>query len=153
MPTLPWITPNPAAPGTEAVVMASRFEVRSLADVPRFLAKSLVVWRQLRTTPGVVGASLVARPLKRTFYTLSAWESREALNAFAAAEPHRGVMTGLRRTTRESTFTFWRTPVEQLPVTWPEAYRRIDAERTRNQRTQGPQAQGPQTQGPQAQGS
>ncbi|MER6300450.1 DUF3291 domain-containing protein [Kitasatospora sp. NPDC001539] len=129
MPTLPWITPNPAAPGTRAVVMASRFEVRSLADVPRFLLRSLAVWRQLRTAPGALGASLIARPLRRTFYTLSAWESRASLDAFAAAQPHRSVMTGLRATMRESTFTFWEAPVEQLPVTWPEAHSRIDARR------------------------
>ncbi|MER7751367.1 DUF3291 domain-containing protein [Kitasatospora sp. NPDC097643] len=129
MPTLPWITPNPAAPGTRAVVMASRFEVRSLADVPRFFAKSIAVWRQIGRTPGALGASLVAHPLRRTFYTLSAWESREALNAFAAAEPHRSVMTSLRDTTKESTFTFWQTPVKQLPITWTEAHRRLDEQR------------------------
>ncbi|WP_031073068.1 DUF3291 domain-containing protein [Streptomyces sp. NRRL WC-3742] len=129
MPTLPWITPNPTTPGTEAVVMASRFEVRSLADVPRFFLKAMAVWKQLHSTPGVVGASLVARPLKRTFYTLSAWESREALNAFAAAEPHRTVMTGLRSTTKESTFTFWQAPVDRLPIAWPDAQRRIEEQR------------------------
>ncbi|MEU9046855.1 MULTISPECIES: DUF3291 domain-containing protein [unclassified Kitasatospora] len=129
MPTLPWITPNPATPGTSAVVMASRFEVRSLADVPRFFVKSLAVWRQLRRAPGALGASLIARPLRRTFYTLSAWESREALNAFAAAEPHRSVMRGLRDTTKEATFTFWPTPVEQLPIPWADAHARLDAER------------------------
>ncbi|MFJ9460420.1 DUF3291 domain-containing protein [Kitasatospora sp. NPDC101447] len=129
MPTLPWITPNPAVPGTSAVVMASRFEVRSLADVPRFFVRSLAVWRQLRRAPGALGASLIARPLRRTFYTLSVWESREALNAFAAAEPHRSVMRGLRGTMKESTFTFWPTPVERLPITWADAHARIDAER------------------------
>lgn len=131
MPTLPWITPNPATPDTAAVVMASRFEVRSLADVPRFFARSLAVWRQLRTAPGALGGSLIARPLRRTFYTLSAWESREALNAFAAAEPHRSTMTGLRATMKESTFTFWEVPVGQLPISWPDAHTRIDAQRTR----------------------
>ncbi|MFJ8624868.1 DUF3291 domain-containing protein [Kitasatospora sp. NPDC093550] len=131
MPALPWITPNPATPGTSAVVMASRFEVRSLADVPRFFVKSLAVWRQLRSAPGALGASLIARPLRRTFYTLSAWESREALDAFAAAQPHRSVMTGLRATMKESTFTFWPLPVERLPVPWADAHARIDAERAR----------------------
>ncbi|MFD8788165.1 DUF3291 domain-containing protein [Kitasatospora sp. NPDC059599] len=131
MPTLPWTAPNPATPGTTAVVMASRFEVRSLTDVPRFFLKSLTVWRQLRRTPGALGASLIARPLRRTFYTLSAWESREALGAFAGAEPHRTVTTGLRTTTKESTFTFWQSPVEQLPVRWTDAHARLDAERAK----------------------
>ncbi|MER6396377.1 DUF3291 domain-containing protein [Kitasatospora sp. NPDC001603] len=125
MPTIPWITPHPATPGTQAVVMASRFEVRSLADVPRFLLKSYAVWRQIQSAPGALGASLIARPTKRTFYTLSAWESQQALQDFARAEPHRSIMTGLRPTMRESVFTYWQAPVEQLPVGWPEAHRRL----------------------------
>ncbi|WP_329489682.1 DUF3291 domain-containing protein [Kitasatospora sp. NBC_01246] len=125
MPTIPWITPHPATPGTQAVVMASRFEVRSLGDVPRFLLKSYAVWRQIQSAPGALGASLIARPTKRTFYTLSAWESQEALQDFARAEPHRSIMTGLRSTMRESVFTYWQAPVEQLPVGWPEAHRRL----------------------------
>ncbi|MFD9594172.1 DUF3291 domain-containing protein [Kitasatospora sp. NPDC059973] len=125
MPTIPWITPHPATPGTQAVVMASRFEVRSLADVPRFFLKSYAVWRQIQSAPGALGASLIARPTKRTFYTLSAWESQQALQDFARAEPHRSIMTGLRSTMRESVFTYWQAPVEQLPVGWPEAHRRL----------------------------
>jgi hypothetical protein len=125
MPTLPWTTPNPARPDTSALVMASRLEVRSLADVPRFFLKSLAAWKQVRTAPGALGASLIAQPLKRTFWTLSAWESREALYQYASAEPHKTVMTSLRPTMKGSTFTFWDVPVEQLPITWPDARRRL----------------------------
>ncbi|MGW7200193.1 DUF3291 domain-containing protein [Streptomyces chryseus] len=131
MPTLPWITPHAAPPHARAVVMASRFEVRSLRDVPRFLWKSLAAWRQVRSAPGAYGASLIARPTRRVFYTLSAWESREALYAYARAEPHRGIMTGLRATMRVSTFTFWEVPATELPIGWDDAKRRI-ADRARN---------------------
>ncbi|MFC9245010.1 DUF3291 domain-containing protein [Streptomyces sp. NPDC057136] len=125
MPTLPWVTPNPAPPHGQAVVMASRFEVRSLMDVPRFFLKSLAAWKQVRSAPGAYGASLIAQPTKRVFYTLSAWESRDALYAYARAEPHRSIMTGLRATMRTSTFTFWDVPVDQLPISWDEAKRRL----------------------------
>ncbi|MBS2965157.1 hypothetical protein KGA66_19055 [Actinocrinis puniceicyclus] len=121
MPTLAWTIPNPAAPNTQAYVMASRFEVRSRKDVPRFFLKALSAWRQVRSAPGALGASLIAEPLKRTFFTLSAWEGRDALYAFARTEPHRGIMTGLRSTMRDSTFTFWEVPVEELPLAWESA--------------------------------
>jgi hypothetical protein len=88
VPTLPWTTPNPAAPGTPAYAMASRFQVASLADVPRFFLSALAAWRQVRSAPGCLGASLVARPLRREFCTLSAWEDRDALYAFARTRPH-----------------------------------------------------------------
>ncbi|WP_431679134.1 DUF3291 domain-containing protein [Kitasatospora sp. KL5] len=129
MPTLPWITPNPSRPQTRALVMASRFEVRSFADVPRFFLKSLAAWRQVRTAPGALGASLIAQPLKRTFWTLSAWETREALYAYAKAEPHYSIMTSLRSTMDNSTFTFWEVPVEELPIVWPDARRRLAEQR------------------------
>lgn len=133
MPTIPWTTPNPAAPGSTAVVMASRFEVASLADVPRFFLRSLAVWKQVRSTPGALGASLQAHPLKRVFLTLSAWEDKDALNAFASAEPHRGIMRELAPTMKDSTFTFWEVKTEELPLAWDDAERRIAAQRTRTQ--------------------
>ncbi|WP_175409276.1 DUF3291 domain-containing protein [Streptomyces sp. TRM64462] len=128
MPTLPWTTPNPAPPNAPVHVMASRFEVRSLADVPRFFLKSLAAWRQVTRAPGAYGASLVARPLKRTFFTLSAWQDRDALYAYARTEPHRGIMKDLRPTMRASTFTFWEATTGDLPITWDDAHRRLDAQ-------------------------
>ncbi|MFF2142354.1 DUF3291 domain-containing protein [Kitasatospora sp. NPDC058190] len=136
MPTLPWTIPNPASPNTQAFVMASRFEVRSFADVPRFFLKSLSAWRQVRSAPGALGASLIAQPLKRTFFTLSAWEGRDALYAYARTEPHRGIMNGLRSTMRDSTFTFWEVPVEELPITWENAKRHL-AEQARLDAAEG----------------
>ncbi|GGQ22666.1 DUF3291 domain-containing protein [Streptosporangium pseudovulgare] len=126
MPTLPWTTPNEPQPGvTTALVMASRLEVRSLKDVPRFLFQSLAAWKQVRGAQGALGASLIADPLRRTFWTLSAWESRERLYAYAKAEPHHTIVKGLRSIMRRSVFTFWEVPVDQLPITWADAKRRI----------------------------
>lgn len=132
MPTLPWITPNPAAPQTRAVVMASRFELRSLMHVPGFFLKSLGAWKQVRSAPGALGASLIANPLQRRFFTLSAWESKEALYAYANTEPHRSSMQGLRSTMKHSVFTFWEIPAEELPIAWDEAKRRLDEQERSN---------------------
>jgi quinol monooxygenase YgiN len=125
MPALPWTIPNPAPPGTQACAMASRFAVRSAKDVPRFFLKSLAAWRQVRSAPGCLGASLLAQPLRRVFYTLSAWENRDTLYAFAATRPHRDIMASLRPTMRSATFTFWDVPAGQLPLTWDDAQRRL----------------------------
>ncbi|WP_330333735.1 DUF3291 domain-containing protein [Streptomyces sp. NBC_00536] len=125
MPTLPWTVPNSPEGHESALIMASRFEVRSLKDVPRFFLNSLAAWRQVRKAPGAFGASLVARPFKRTFQTLSAWESREQLTAFVTTEPHRSIMKAMRPTMSGSTFVFWDASVAELPITWAEAERRI----------------------------
>jgi heme-degrading monooxygenase HmoA len=105
--------------------MASRLEVRSLKDVPRFFRASMRAWKQVKGAPGALGASLVAEPLKRTFWTLSAWEGREELYAYVKAEPHHTVMTSMRPTMKGSVFTFWEVPVDELPIAWPDARRRL----------------------------
>ncbi|MFE9258289.1 DUF3291 domain-containing protein [Streptomyces sp. NPDC006879] len=128
MPTLPWTVPNPPPSGVTVYVMASRFEVRSLRDVPRFFRHSMTVWNQIRQAPGAYGASLVARPWRRTFYTLSAWRDRDALYAFARTEPHLGVMRSMRSITSGSTFVFWQATAAELPIGWPEAMERLESE-------------------------
>ncbi|CAM5266686.1 DUF3291 domain-containing protein [Streptomyces aurantiogriseus] len=131
MPTLPWTTVSTPAPDTEAFVMASRFEVRSFKDVPRFFLRSLAAWKQVTGAPGAYGASLIAEPLKRTFWTLSAWENKEALYTYARTEPHRSIMSGMRPTMKSSVLTFWQVPSADLPVDWKDARHRLaEQERT-----------------------
>ncbi|GAA2259280.1 hypothetical protein GCM10010145_33360 [Streptomyces ruber] len=139
MPTLPWVTPNPAQPDTTAFCMASRFELGSRKDVPRFFLKSLVAWGQVRKSPGALGASLEAQLLNGVFFTLSAWESKDALYTYAGTEPHKSIMTGLRATSRRSTFTFWEVPVGQLPLDWRDAKARLE-EKARADEASGPRA-------------
>lgn len=126
MPKLSWKSSKPLPTDTRVYVMASRFEVKSGSDVPRFFLRALSAWAQLKTSPGAVEASLIAQPLKRTFWTLSAWESRDAVYAYARAEPHRSIMGELRSTMRTSVFTFWELPLTDLPLDWTDARSRLD---------------------------
>ncbi|WP_131742333.1 DUF3291 domain-containing protein [Actinomadura roseirufa] len=125
MPTLPWTPVEDAPPGTEVLVMASRLEVRSLRHVPGFMLASFALLRQARGSAGAHGVSLKAEPLKRTFWTLSAWSGKDALQAYAAAEPHASTMRAKRAVMRDSTFVFWTVDAADLPVDWAEAQRRI----------------------------
>lgn len=127
MPALGWKSLSSADPDSQAYIMASYFEVRSLPDSFRFLMKSLVAWRQVVHAPGVIGAALLASPLKRKFFTLSAWVDRGTLYTYARTEPHKSVMLAMREVCRDSTFTFWTAPVDG-PVSWAEAKQRISAE-------------------------
>ncbi|MGW4567221.1 DUF3291 domain-containing protein [Streptomyces sp. NPDC004561] len=125
MPTLPWTVPNPAPPGAEVHVFASRFETRTLWGALRFLARTPAVWRQIGHARGAYGASLRARPLRRTFWTLSAWESAEALKAFAHSGAHRPISGALSSQMRDVVFATWRTTSDELPLSWEEAFRRL----------------------------
>ncbi len=134
MPTLPWLTID--RPGNDTVqVMASRLEVRSLWHVPRFFATSMVLWRQARRSPGAIGITLKADLTRRTFWTLSAWADADAITAYARTDPHASAIVRARAVMRESTFVFWSAPAAELPIGWPEAQRRIAAERENPSRT------------------
>jgi heme-degrading monooxygenase HmoA len=89
----------------------------------------MALLRQARRSPGALGLSLRAEPLRRTFWTVSAWTDQEAVNAYASAEPHRSAMRAKRKVMRESTFVFWNVPASDLPITWDEVERRIAEKR------------------------
>ncbi|GAA2291307.1 DUF3291 domain-containing protein [Streptomyces kunmingensis] len=125
MPTLPWTVPNTPPTRAEATVFASRFETRTLWGALKFFLRTPTVWRQVSRAPGAYGATLKAEPFKRTFWTLSAWESPEALKAFAASTPHGPTAAGLRGQMRDVTYRTWRTSTDELPVDWKDALRRF----------------------------
>ncbi|GHB55251.1 hypothetical protein GCM10010377_52900 [Streptomyces viridiviolaceus] len=125
MPTLPWTVPNRPPQATEVHVFAARFETRTLWGALKFLARTPGVWRQVSNAPGAYGASLKAEPLKRTFWTLSAWESPEALKSFARSGTHAPTSRGLAPQMRDAKFTAWAASSDELPVSWAEARRRL----------------------------
>jgi hypothetical protein len=127
MPTLPWAASNSPQPRDGTVtVMASRLELRRLRDVPSFLTGAMRIRRQMLGSPGALGVSLIARPLRRTFWTLSAWQDRAALGAVVGREPHRRIMNHFRPRMAGSSFVTWTAPATALPVAWDEALRRLE---------------------------
>ena len=125
MPTVPWrkiVNPDPEV---QYVVMASRLPLRSITKVPWFMGLALTVARQLERTEGLVGYSLRAQPLAKTFWTLSAWKDESSLGGFARELPHRAVIAKLHPHMDATTFTFWTSPGSGLPVPWSDAVERL----------------------------
>ena len=121
MPTFPWTMPRKIQNGNAAdvaFVMAARMEVDSLRTVPRCFLRSLVAWRRMKRTPGLLDASLVAEPFKRTFWTLSAWDGRGSRYEYARANPQAEVMRRFRPVMRRTTFLTWTMPASELPLDW-----------------------------------
>ena len=125
MPPLPWRTKTQAEPGRSYLVMASRPPLRSRRTVPRFLRLTLSVVRQLERTEGLVGYTLLAQPMKKTFWTLSAWTDQQQLDAFARAMPHLAIIRKLRPRMGPTRFSFWTVQGSALPVAWGEAIDRL----------------------------
>ena len=127
MPALPWLAVGTPDPDADLIVMASRLPLRSHSDIPRFLRHTWRIRRQLARSPGLIGYSLDAHPLAKTFWTVSAWQSRPDLGAFDRTTPHAEAKGALRSAMMPSTFVMWRCRPEDLPITWAEARERVAA--------------------------
>jgi hypothetical protein len=125
MPTVPWRRVVAPQPETEYLVMASRLPLRQLTKVPRFMGLTLSVVRQLERSEGLVGYSLRAHPLAKTFWTLSAWTDDAALSRFARELPHRAVIATLRPDMDPTRFVTWTCRGSELPVPWDDAVQRL----------------------------
>ena len=121
MPAIPWKTFADAEPAGDYCVMASRLPLRSHLRVPLFLRLTLTVRTQLAEAAGLLGYSLLAEPLRKTFWTLSAWRSQADLETFARTLPHAEVMRRLRPHMGQTTFVTWSTTGAALPIAWADA--------------------------------
>jgi hypothetical protein len=107
--------------------MASTFTLKRYRDVVPFLRASMLLRKEAAVSPGNVGLGLAANPLTKTFWTLSSWESHDALRAFVAGEPHRKVVARFKDASASSRFTFWDIPAPAAPPTWNDASTRLAA--------------------------
>ena len=107
--------------------MASRLPLARYRDMPAFLRATMAIRGQLAQASGLVGYSLDAHLAQKTFWTVSAWDSQDALDAFSRADPHRSRVGVIRPRMRPTTFTFWTVRGVDLPISWTEARRRIAA--------------------------
>jgi len=128
MPALPWKSFSTPDPARDYVVMASRLPLARYRDLPAFMSATGAIRTQLAGADGLIGYALDAHPAQKTFWTVSAWDSQESLDAFSRANPHRARVSVIRPRMRPTTFTFWSAPGADLPISWAEVRRRIAAE-------------------------
>jgi heme-degrading monooxygenase HmoA len=103
--------------------MVSRLELQRLRDVPSFLVHALRLRKATMRADGAGGLALTASPLRRTFWTLSSWESEAALRAFVRHPEHLATMRAFDGRMAGSKFVTWSTT--ERP-TWADGMRRLD---------------------------
>ena len=134
MPALPWIEVSTAEPGTELTVLATRLPLCAHRHIPGFMRWTMRIRRQLSRAPGLVGYSLDAHLLGKTFWTVSAWTDQAAMDDFVHGDPHAAGMAAIRPHMLRSTFVFWTVGPEDLPIRWADVRRRVD-EKLRSSRS------------------
>jgi hypothetical protein len=125
MPKLSWATINDVPPDTEVTIMGSRLPLRQYRHIPRFLRVTLRIRKQLAHADGLVGYALDAELTRKTFWTVSAWATRDQLNRFAGADPHHAQTDAIRPAMLDTTFVFWTGSARDLPVAWADVRERI----------------------------
>jgi quinol monooxygenase YgiN len=132
--TLPWTITEPTEPGSDAVVLGSRLELRSFRHIPAFMSSALKLRKQVLDMPGALGVSLIAQPSRKTFWTLSAWTDEAALEAFVATPAHLAVMRRFHDRLDHPSFATWTVPTAELPkprsnasAMWDDARQRLVA--------------------------
>ena len=96
--------------------------------MPRFFLYTAQVVKQLASAQGLLGYSVLARPLSKRFWTLSAWKDEAALRAFVQHPPHLRIMAALAPHMGETKFVRWTVKGSQLPLGWDDALRRFSSD-------------------------
>ena len=93
--------------------------------MPSFFYYTARVAKQLASAQGLLGYSVLARPLSKRFWTLSAWKDEAALRDFVQHPPHVRIMTAIAPHMEQTKFLRWTVKGSQLPLSWDEALRRF----------------------------
>jgi heme-degrading monooxygenase HmoA len=127
---LPWFGRR-RAPGEQVLVFASRFDSRNPLSALALTIYGMWIWLGAVRSPGCIGASLWAKPLRGKYYTLSAWESEAALQAFARSKAHRNGIKALRKAGKvDGVLISWWVDSGAWRPRWKDAIRRADASPT-----------------------
>jgi heme-degrading monooxygenase HmoA len=104
----------------------TRLRVRSVRYLPPFMWQTFLSQRQALRAPGFLGGSLLV-DARRTFWTLTVWESERVMKAFRGTAPHAKVMPHLVEWCDEASYAHWIPTGAAIP-SWPEAYEHLVAE-------------------------
>lgn len=124
----PWQTIRPLEPEHDYVVLASSIPARRMVSTARLVRGASAVRKQLAGTEGVVGFSLLARPLSKQYATLSVWVDEPALEAFAGGSPHHELMADLAPEMGTTKFVRWTIVASDGWPSWSEALKRLAEE-------------------------
>jgi heme-degrading monooxygenase HmoA len=125
MPASSWQNFQRAEPEREYLVQLSYLPLLRYRSFPGFARLLFAIQRELRRTDGIIGYSLLAHPLRRDFWTLSAWHNKASLNSFVRSQVHATAIKTLRAHMGQTRFIEWTASGSSLPPTWSNALTRF----------------------------
>jgi len=124
-PPTPWKTLAEPEPDRDYLLLLTHLPVRRPSKLPRFLRYVRRIQRQLDAAPdGLIGYSLLAKPLRSNYWTLSAWRDSDAIAGFIHQTPHRSAMHELSKALPGFKTDRWTVTGHDLPPSWKDALTR-----------------------------
>ncbi|GGG94432.1 DUF3291 domain-containing protein [Silvibacterium dinghuense] len=108
------------------LISVTRLRIRSPRFLPSFAVYTLRSLLQARKAGGFVAGALLP-DRERTFWTMTLWQSEEAMRTFMSSGAHRQAMPKLMHWCDEAAVVRWQQAEAALPG-WGEADRRLRAE-------------------------
>lgn len=122
---LPWKTAVQTSPEQEYLALLSFLPLKQSRRIPLALLYTWRIVQQLKSARGLIGYTLRAQLLAKSFWTLSVWESEALMRAFGQAQPHREIIAALAPYMGQTSFNQWTVKGAELPLRWDDALRRI----------------------------
>lgn len=107
-------------------ISVTRLRIRSVRFLPFFAVHALRSNQQVKAAEGFRGGSLLP-DRDWTFWTMTAWDSQEAMRRYMLSGPHKRAMPHLMEWCDEASVVHWERAETGLPG-WAEADRRMRAD-------------------------
>jgi len=108
-----------------AVIVVTRLRLKDPALFDEFFASAVAVVEQAQNSEGNLGADVLAEA-NNTYWTRTAWEGHDSMNAFVGGPPHLQTMSRIDEWCDEATFVEWEQADAALPD-WQDSYGRLVA--------------------------
>ena len=128
-PPLPWRATTAVDPEGIYIVTMTRLPLRRHTRIPQVMRATWQIVRRLARSDGLVGYSLKADLIRKTFWTISAWESTDSLHAFVRSDVHIKAMTDIGPHMNEPRIDTTVMPGTDLPPSWSQVRQRLTAPR------------------------
>ena len=110
------------------VIVVTRLRLQDPSDLNDFFGAAVALVEQAKNSPGVLGTDALAEA-NNTWWSVSAWDTRDSMQRFVNTDPHFSTMSRLDDWCDEASFVDWVQETADLPG-WQESYRRIVADGT-----------------------
>lgn len=104
-------------------VSLTRLRIRSIRFLPLFALQTFTSLRQIRKASGFVQGGLLP-DREWTFWTMTVWESQEAMRQYMTSGAHKAAMPHLLDWCDEASVAHW-TQAEEALIGWEEADKRM----------------------------